>query len=331
MYIIPRTPIIRSIGDVPGIDDPRRVIFINLHPDRGVFGSVHDFVLINSCRQTGSVGGKLSSGERLYSYNVYFGVVALPFDHDGDLNKFAVVDIHEYNFTNKIVKYQSDREMTVNFFDTYYGSGALKYRNGDEILPSDPRFYNIDHQILKTRTDRPFHDEKHELTPYIAGWAEKHMFGMSRYLMSELIDEYTTITTLDMSFDNTFDLISGVNTDFKRIVGTIVSDLVLASYRAMMTEFKAIFEYDVGQRFFDYKYRFDMDKSECIDEIISLSTMIEESYTKMLELDLRIRISIIHNESMTRVRVTPLDHDECWKNNQSSYNMQLVISESLFE
>lgn len=311
MLIIPkqRSSDINNITEFSELD--RRIIIysssINLDPNEK-----YSFSLMNISVQNGSVGALQSRSELLYTVNSYYGNIVFPFVYRPDLSREinfdADVRIKDYGFAHKMVNTFKDSENTNNHLMWMKGGNILRFSGVDSdsdqdcLAPSDPRFYNLDHQIIVTDDDAGFYTEcGMELGHHIPSPEEGVL-----YKLRELIDNHTHIYVSKIHIEDPYKLIRN-NDELMNFVNDILCQIQNVALLTLAKSYTIILDKELGYNILNLKRLFkNMDKKNEIFEISNFFETVKESYEKLMDSNFNIRLTIIYNDSQTNVSILPI-------------------------
>jgi len=277
----------------------------------------HGFSLTNVSVQNGDVGGIQENRELLYTMNMYYGTIENPLFYlpNGkvDLNREAIVRIVDYGYAVKIVDKFKDISHTSNHINSMLQGFQLKYKNSEErfrdseIVPPDPRFYNLDHQILITSDDGMY---------YTDAGVEIGMDMIARdgrgigYYLRELFDEHTHVYVSKVHIDDPYKLLKR-NQDLLNYINDSLCKIQNYGLLALLSSYTVIMDKELGFNILNLKRSFKkMDKNNERFEIASFFETVKECNELLKESDFNIRMTIIYNDSQTNVSVLPLINKE---------------------
>ena len=303
--------------------DRRIIIYsstVNLDPNIR-----YSFSLMNVSVQNGSVGALQSRNDLLYTMNMYYGTIQFPFiyrpDMSPEINMEAEVRIKDFGFAHKIVNRFTDTCDTTNHIFWMTNGHCAKFTEQDSeddnnlIVPSDPRFYNLDHQILVTEDDGGFYTESG--LEIGRDMLADDNYGIG-YRLRELIDKHTHIYVSKISISDPYKMIRSDPslTDF---INEILCNIQCIGLLTLAKSYNIILDKELGYNILNLKRVFKkMDKQNEIYEIAHFYDTIKNEYEKLLDSNYNIRITIVFNNSQTNVSIIPLKTNTAILNNQIS-------------
>lgn len=304
--------------------DRRIIIYsstVNLDPNIR-----YAFSLMNVSVQNGSVGALQSRNELLYTVNMYYGTIKFPFiyrpDMSPEINMEAEVRIKDFGFAHKIINRFSDScETTNHIFWMTNGRGA-RYTEQDAeddnnlIVPSDPRFYNLDHQILVTEDDGGFYTESG--LEIGRDMLSDENLGIG-YRLRELIDQHHThIYVSKISISDPYKMIRN-NVELTDFINHIICDIQNIGLLTLAKSYTIILDKELGYNILNLKRLFrKMDKQNEVYELAHFFDTVKHAHDELLEYGFDIRITIVFNNSQTNVSILPLKTKTPLLNNQIS-------------
>lgn len=314
MLLIPSRRIGNNINDIKEFAELKRNIIIYIK-DIGL--SYECPISINNiCVQNGSVGALQSNSELLYSMNMYYGTIKNPLFYTEDiakpiLNKDAEVRIDEYAYSYKLVDKVNETEETKNYINQIISGDYVNYGHTDdeesEIVPCDPRYYTIDHQILVTDVDTAYYVDYDNILCYdqIA-----RKYGGIGYTLNQLLDENTHIYISKVHIDDPYLLLKK---DYKisQLIDSVVCEIQNYALLALLASYRIILDFEYGYNIFDIHRSFKkMDKMNEMFEVANFYEVIKESYEKLKDSNIRIRMTIIYDKAQTNISIVPLIPNE---------------------
>jgi hypothetical protein len=329
MYIIPP---FKSIGkNVLSLSEFRfakRIILI--YWDKRDVSNTQKIAIINNSLQAGSISQKLSNHEILASSNAYYGTVenALIFDLNNldykkaTLNKDALIFIGSMSYLNKHYCTINDHEKTINTFSGAYKHDWNQYffLKDNDIMPSDVRFYNMDHQEEVFRNDNPF-----ATYDRFNSSAAKGYKGFP-YTMDELIDPNTEVKIIESVFDlpsdvlggilvnNESDLLSCLPNDYhfttklnvREWIFGFISRMINAGILAFFGRFEVIIDSEYGYNVKDVIYSQPLSRKLRVFEEASFYTQLENEWEKLCDYGYNIRVTLRFDHFKTNIQILPL-------------------------
>lgn len=312
MIIRPEVNFITSVYDIPAFKRARRDIVIYVS-DRNQIRS-HDICIINYSAQDGSCGGHVTNKEVLHTANVYYGTIEEPFYYtDGDFNKDkvrlnldALVFINEYNYLHKLSDRLMEREKTISIYDELFRGDDLLFNNRKKVYPTEPKYFNIDHQISVIHSDYSFIETQSNI------FNEK---GNVMYSLRELIDDTSTIMINELIYDDPYKLsemsifrdINGGDGDTPMIIHKIILGLINHAIRAFLTGFTVIIDSKHGYNLVDASRYLHFDKYQINDDNINFATSLEHVWETICDFGINIRLTIKYTNSKTYIQILPSD------------------------
>ncbi|MGL4950075.1 MAG: hypothetical protein ACRC5M_06805 [Anaeroplasmataceae bacterium] len=305
-----------DINNIEKINEVKREIIIYTN-NISLDSKKSKIAIFNYCVQNGSIGGVQSQKELLYSINMYFGDIideALFVEPSGKLaiNKSALIRINDYGYVYKMVDRFKDYECTVNMYDgVFNGEYALfsnKSTDGSRIIgPSDPRFYNLDHQIVATDDD----------SVYFTTYGDSVCFdeiarngGGVGYRICDLLDPKTSIRVSNLKIDDPYKTIDD-DESLLDFINIAICKIEHHSLYTLASSYTVIIDKELGFNIKDMKRSFKvMDKSDEKLQIASFFEIVKEIYEDLKDSIHNIRLTVIYKESQTNVSILPIFKDK---------------------
>lgn len=266
--------------------------------------------IINSSIQIGSIGLIQNPTEILYTINYYYGEVKEPLfllpNLKYNVNMDALIIINEYNYVYKIIDKFKNTCKAVDSYDGILNGEYVLYKNEKDkiILPTDPRFYNLDHQ-LKVTDDDSAYATRDKLDSDLA----RSGYGVT-YTLRELIDENTSISVTSIEIDDPFNIMNFDN-NLKDFINYSISLLIHSSLRAGIIEFKCIFDYLYGYNVRDCVKGYDIEKEYNKEYMIEFADCIKNIYESIKDIyNLKIRYTFVQKKYNTYIQILPADFNE---------------------
>ena len=321
MLIVPQFQIVQDVLDINEFKEATRTIIIyeNAHND---WNCPTQFTVINNSTQHGG-SNKLRGNDTLYCTNFYFGTILNPIFYNPNvkggklLNYDAIAYLKDYSYVHSMVEYVSDDQTTVNIFDGYFRGDYCRYRSSDDdmVLPSDIRYYNIDHQILKERCDNPFATEDKSFSP-----SARDGTGVL-YTLRELIDKHTKVMIVPIWFDNpdviggklaTADIYSN-KTNYNYIPSEIQSWIVGLTTRLInvvlhnfISYFDIIIDSELGTRVVNLKSSMQIPTQHNVWNKALLLDEIEYEWSVLCDMGFNVRVNIIYDQGFSSIKLMSL-------------------------
>ncbi len=299
------------------------------------------FSLMNISVQTGNVGGLQSNSEMLYTVNMYYGVIDDPLFYNPEmnfqpsLNMDALVRIHDYGFSHKMIDKFKDTSETCNHIIWLNSGKTVKYKNRsskhdeNKVIPPDPRFYNLDHQILATGDDCAFYTDSGVEIGFDSFAKE---YGGVGYRLRELLDKHTHVYVSKIHIDDPYKLLRNNNT-LLDYINTSICSIQNTALLAMTKSYTIIIDKELGFNIKDVKRLFNvMDKKYEQFEIANFFESVKKAYDELMENEFNIRFTIIYKDSQTNISILPLRDKENMINENISdvkmyeYNVETLVN-----
>lgn len=311
-----------DINDIKEFAELTRNIIIYIKSNGLITSTECPFSLSNICVQNGNVGGLQSNSELLYSINMYYGNIKNPLYYTENLkpilNKEAEVRIFDYAFSYKMVDKFNDTEETKNYVNQMMSGDYVRYKqSGDdesELVPCDPRFYTLDHQILVTDEDKGYYTEYGNIFG-MDNIARK--YGGIGYSLNQLLDQNTHIYVSKIHVDDPYKLLKE-NMRLNQLIDSIVCEIQNYGLLALLKSYRIILDYELGYNVFDIKRSFKkMDKANEMFEVANFYEIIKDSFHNIRDSNAKIRMTIIYKESQTNIAILPILDSKEMKINQT--------------
>ena len=324
MLIIPK----QHSSDIDDIDEyselDRRIIIydtsINLENK-----VTNGFSLVNISIQNGNVGGLQSCSELLYTVNMYYGTIDFPLIYgmndkfEPSINFDAEVRIVDYGFAHKMIDKFKDTEDTSNHLlwltkgKTVLFKDASSEHDENKVVSSDPRFYNLDHQILVTQDTAGFYTDA-GLEIGFDMFARESGIG---YKLRELIDKHTHIYVSHIHIEDPYKLLRA-NTILLNYVNDTICKIQNFALLALASSYTIIIDKELGYNVLNLKRMFkQMEKKNELFEVSNFFETIKMCHEELLESNLNIRLTIIYKDCQTNVSVLPLVKGEGITSNEN--------------
>lgn len=320
MLIIPKLEKkISSVSQFDNIKEVKRNIMI--YTSDPLNQSKQSIAIINNCIQYGSIGAIQSDSETLYSVNCYYGTVDSPMfinpvSKKIDINPEAVCLISDNGYVYKMIDESSfiPDIQTVNWFSGEFNSDYAMFKNAKyidfrEILPSDPRYYNLDQQIKMTDCTHPFYADDLDLGPCES---EFHFLMRSGqgipFRLGDLIDSYTTIRALDLSIDDPYRIISD-DIKMKMFINGVLTRIVNYGMLMLAKEFTVILDKQLGYNALNMRRSFNnIERKYEQADIKKFYYNLKIEYENLMDSPYNIRITIKFDEFKTYLQILPTDN-----------------------
>lgn len=313
MLIIPNKKIISHVSQLEELKELKRNIIIYDIQSLDSDIKLNNFALINNSVQIGSIGVLQTKTETLYSINCYYGTIDNPFIINPttgkiDININSGVRISDNGYVYKLIDTSGLRPEvhTVNWFTGEFFDDYITYKNSSPInhypiLPSDPRYYNLDHQIKMTDSDDAFYlKDDHPTESIIAG--EGIPFNLS-----DLIDDYTTIKAIRLKIDDPYKL-AEKNSELQYRVLYIMSTILNYGILTMAKTFNLIMDTKYGFNVTNLKRSFNvMEKEYERDQVREFYHIIDYEFSSLKEDGFNVRIQLVFNEFKTYLQILPAE------------------------
>jgi hypothetical protein len=329
--LIRSSRIYENIGDMYEFKDIKRLIILYANESEDF-----NIAIMNFSTQIDSIGGHLKHGNTLHSVNMYYGIIDKPFLNEyvkGQnviINPNAVIDFDENMYVHNLDGYVKDSNLSVSVFDNIYRSEYLKYDKKNDVLPSDPRYYNIDHQIVEINIDAPFKtdimwsDGKNGDDGFIKRLFLSEINHTNFYTLKELIDNHTYIKIIKRRFLDLYNMYSGNNNPFPLtkernlqvdLAGSIAR-IELFALKAFCEEYSIIIDTKEGVGIPWAKLYLKMNNRE---DKMMFANVIQQEYERFIDMGYELRLSIIHKDECTNVEIRPNCNDYRFELNSVAY------------
>lgn len=303
MILRPDVKIVNNVFDMPEFKEVGRNIIIYI--DNNNISDEHEIAVINNSIQVGSVGVLQRNTEILYAINSYYGKIKNPLYYNPakksmDVNMNATLLIESNSYIYKMIDTFKEDHITTNLFDGEFYRKFARYKNDRrEILPSDPRYYNIDHQIKMTGSDCAFATED---KLYVQ--CARNGDGVP-YILNELVDSITEIRATNITIDDPYRMLKH-DTDYTTFINNLVSRIINFALLALIDRFTVILDTDMGFNILEAKRSFrNIEKKYERFEISSFFTQIENEYSELMDSQYRMRITIKYMKYQTHIQILP--------------------------
>ena len=338
MLIIPkqRSSDINDIQEYKELD--RRIIIYNT--TIGLEASKNNsFSLMNVSIQNGNVGGLQANTELLYTVNMYYGTIDNPIFYNTDnfqpsVNMEAMVRIHDYGFSHKMIDTFKDTVETCNHIIWMNTGKTVLFKNRssehdeNKVVPPDPRFYNLDHQILATNDSGGFYTDS-GLEIGLDRFARE--YGGVGYRLRELIDKHTHIYVSKVYIDDPYKMLRK-NSEMLNYINDSLCSIQNTALLAMVKTFTIIIDKELGFNIKDVKRLFNkMERKYEQFEIANFFESVKKAYDDLIEYGYNIRFTIIYKDSQTNISILPLRNETNLINENISdvkmyeYNVEILV------
>ena len=298
------------------------------------------FSLMNISIQNGNVGGLQANTELLYTVNMYFGTIDMPLFYNPEnfqpsINMDALVRIHDYGFSHKMIDTFKDTAETSNHIIWMNSGKTVTFKNRssehdeNKVVPSDPRFYNLDHQILVTSDDAGFYNES-GLEIGMDQFARE--YGGIGYRLRELIDRHTHIYVSKIHINDPYKLLRN-NQPMLDFINDNICKIQNTALLAMTKSYTIIIDKELGFNIKDVKRLFvQMEKKYEQFEIANFFESVKKTYDEMMEYGFNIRVTIVYKDSQTNISILPLNNEKNLINENISdvkmyeYNVETLVN-----
>ena len=337
MLIIPkqRTSNIDDIQEYKELD--RRIIIYTT--TIGLENSKDNrFSLMNVSIQNGNVGGLQANTERLYTVNTYYGTIDMPLFYNPEnlkpsINMDALVRIHDYGFSHKMIDTFKDISETCNHIIWLNSGKTVLFKNqssehdSNKVVPSDPRFYNLDHQILVTDDDSGFYTDSGLEIGYDRFARE---YGGVGFRLRELVDKHTHIYVSKVHIDDPYKMIRK-NKELLNYINDTICSIQNTALLALVKNFTIIIDKELGFNIKDVKRIFnEMERKYERFEIANFFESVKQAYDNLMDSSFNIRLTIIYKDSQTNVSILPIKQkDEILNENISDVKMYEYVADTL--
>ena len=293
---------------------------------------VSNFSLMNVSIQNGNVGGFQSRSELLYTVNMYYGHIDNPLIYSMNnilkptINLEACVRIHDYGFAHKMINKFSDTEDTTNHLlwmttgKTVLFKDKSHEHDENRVITCDPRFYNLDHQIIVTDDDQGFYTNS-GLEIGLDSYAKN--YGGVGYILRELVDKHTHIYVSKIHIDDPYKLIKE-NYNLLNYVNDTVCKIQNFGLLALAKSYTVILDKELGFNIKDLSRLFElMDKRNERFEVMNFMETVKTCYETLQEMELNIRLTIIYKDSQTNISVLPIENGICKSMNENISDIKM--------
>lgn len=298
------------------------------------------FSLMNISIQNGNVGGLQANSELLYTVNMYYGTIDTPLFYNPDnfqpsVNMEALVRIHDYGFAHKMIDKFKDTAETCNHIIWMNTGKTVLFKNRssehdeNKIVPSDPRFYNLDHQILATDEDCGFYTES-GLEMGFDTFARE--YGGVGYRLRELVDNHTHIYVSKIHIDDPYKTLRK-NNELLNYINDAICSIQNTALLALIKEYTIIIDKQLGFNIKDVKRLFnEMERQYERFEIANFFESTKKAYDELIERDFNIRLTIVYKDSQTNISILPLQDEKSLINENISdvkmyeYNVETLVN-----
>lgn len=327
MIIRPVKNFITSVDEIDNLHELNRYIIIFVNDD--TFDSC-EIIVVNKSLQKGSIHAKQTDNETLYSKNIYYGEVEKPlhFNIDGkfELNRDAIVFIKNYSYAYKYIDEFKDVEKSTNYYSGIFHGDYVTYKRGDNriILPSDPQFYNLDHQLIITDNDHSLVSDCEKLGEESAITGKGIAFSIS-----DLIDKHTFVKVSKLKYDDPYNIVD--NNDMKTFISTSISTIITASLDALVETFTCIFDYSLGYNIVRcYRSFSKIEKTYNKFEVAQFVEQCRLMQENLRSNNYRIRLTLHYESYQIYLQILPVDNVVGNKIRSKGEDVHTMIEDSLY-
>lgn len=332
MLIRPEFKQISRLSQLPNIKETRRNIVI--YTKNSLDTSKCEIAIFNNSIQFGNIGGIQSKHEILYAVNCYYGEVEMPLcvsssTKELTINKEAIVRIKGFGYINKLIDNFSLISETKNFFDDEFHGDRVTYRNGtDEMespLPPDPRFYNLDQQLVMTGgCTNPFYVNEGDMAQNLLIDIVMREGGGIGYRLGDLIDEFTVVRTMDVKISDPYNVMETNGKEFRFFTTDTLSTISNYGMLCFLDEYHVFVDYKLGYNATNLKRKFNqMNKSDERTEVCEFFHNLQQVWENMKEENFKIRYTLVYKDFKANVSIMPIDKDP-YKGNVAFNDPEIV-------
>lgn len=271
--------------------------------------------IINFCIQNGDIGGIQNKFETLYSMNMYYGTISDPFiiDNIGKLtvNRDALIRIINYSYGYKMIDNFKDTVTTTNSYDGMFHSNFCFYGSatGEEsiIAPSDPRFYNLDHQIRCTNDDSCYFSDTGDVIGMDT--LAKEGYGVG-YRLSDFMDPNTTIKVSKIKILDPYSVLKK-NSELLDFVNECICAINNFCILLFAKTYRIVIDKQYGYNISELKRSFKiMDRKNERMQLANLWESVKFWYDRLMDSVFNIRINIAYYDYTQYVSILPIFEKE---------------------